>query len=156
MIHKKSRLSLNRLVSGSVSVALALGLGIPLAISDNESVASQPEFDVSGTGTCTQVRRRITIRPRTHIVWAQSPRSAATTTTLVHLNFVGKNGIVIMGDRHELVTVISTPNGEDPFVLEVDEFVNLLNGTCQYTLDPVSAKTPELVISPILHLVMNV
>ena len=123
-----------------VSVCLALELGIPLGLStDNspETGGNKTAFDVSGVGTCTQAGRVITVSNYTNTVWAQSPRRVTDTTLLADLSFIGKNAIVLAGLRTELVTVITTPDGTEPFQLRVEGSVNPFNSECAFTLDEV-------------------
>jgi hypothetical protein len=90
----------------------------------------------SGTGTCTQTGNRITISVYTHTVWAQSPRSVEETVPITFVDFTGKNGIVMLGRSHQLVTIASTPDGVNSFMVDVDGSLDVFNGICDFTLDP--------------------
>jgi len=111
-------------------------------IANNENSAPLPilapaEYDVSGTGNCTQIGGRITISGYTHTVWAQSPRSVEKTVPITSVDFTGKNGIVMRGRNHQLVTVASTPDGVNSFVVDVEGSSDVFDGICDFTLDPV-------------------
>ena len=118
--------------------SVTLGYVVSTKSTSDTTSTTATEYDVSGSGMCTQTERFVSIDQYqdTHFVWAQSPRSVEKTRLLQDFDFTGKNGILMKGSRHQLLTVISTPNGVDPFDVKVDGSVTEMNGYCTFTLDP--------------------